>query len=118
MKNVHTYTFVETRNRLVAEYNKLQEYENTVKSKEVQRERENKDQTENKNNQKIWMDGWTVRWMIVGRKYRIHVYTDREENVKDQGGRDKTGKQKSGSQEYRKNTENGNTELHDICGGE
>jgi len=34
----------------VAEYNKLQEYENTVIRKEVESERENTDQTENKNN--------------------------------------------------------------------
>jgi len=48
MKRVHTY--VEARNRLVAEYLKLQEYENKVKRKEVQRERESRDQRENKNN--------------------------------------------------------------------
>ena len=33
------------------------------------------------------MDGW------VDETYRIHVYTDRKENVKDLGVRDKTGKQ-------------------------
>lgn len=48
MKSVRTY--VEARNRFVAEYNKLQEYENTVIRKEVESERENTDQTENKNN--------------------------------------------------------------------
>jgi hypothetical protein len=40
------------------------------------------------------MDGWMVGWMdgwLVGRTYSIHVYTDREENVKNLGGRDKTG---------------------------
>jgi hypothetical protein len=32
---------------------------------------------------------------MVGRTYRItHVYTDRRENMKDQGGRDKRGKHK------------------------
>ena len=39
-----------------------------------------------------WVDGKMDRWM-VGRTYRIHVYTDRKEYMKDQGGRDKTGKE-------------------------
>jgi hypothetical protein len=29
---------------------------------------------------------------MVGRTYRIHVYTDRKENVKEQERRDKTGR--------------------------
>jgi len=48
MKRVHTY--VEARNRFVAEYHKLQEYENTVIRKEAESEIEKRDQRENKNN--------------------------------------------------------------------
>jgi len=56
---------------------------------------------------------------MVGRTYRIHVYTERKENVKGLGGRDKTGKTDRRAEV--KNIERIQKmetlkELHDVCG--